>query len=139
MLSQSIEKIKGKILLQSSHILGARNNYNRDVQNHLQHLRLLWGYASSCAYYQDLLIKTVLRNKCSIYLYSLSRHVSAYLMAILRGLVENTKYKGSVVEIEASFNILYDSPEDGHQIGRKHVTIKSINKKTLEHLLRRTY
>jgi hypothetical protein len=35
--------------------------------------------------------KTVLRNECSrcFYLYSLSRHVSAYLMAILRWIVQN--------------------------------------------------
>jgi hypothetical protein len=29
-----------------------------------------------------------------------------------------TKHNGSVVEIATSYNILYDSPEDGHQIGR---------------------
>jgi hypothetical protein len=42
----------------------------------------------------------------------LSQHVSAYLMAILRRIVQN------IVEIATSFNILYGSPEDGHQIGR---------------------
>jgi hypothetical protein len=29
-----------------------------------------------------------------------------------------TKYNGYVVEIATYFNILYDSPEDGHQMGR---------------------
>jgi hypothetical protein len=37
----------------------------------------------------------------------------------------------SVVEIATSCNILYDSLDDGHQIGRKHVAIKGINKNIL--------
>jgi hypothetical protein len=28
-------------------------------------------------------------------------------------------HNGSIVEIATSFNIFYDLPEDGHQIGRK--------------------
>jgi hypothetical protein len=40
-------------------------------------------------------------------------------MAILRRIAHNcTKHNESVVEIATSFNILYDSLEDGHQIGR---------------------
>jgi hypothetical protein len=50
-----------------------------------------------------LTVKTVLRNECSkyFYLYSLSQHVSAYLMAIPRRIVQNIErscyfYNGSV-------------------------------------------
>jgi hypothetical protein len=51
--------------------------------------------------------KTVLRNEYSscFYFYSLSRHVSAYLMAILRCIIQNIErsrcyYKGSVVLVQ---------------------------------------
>jgi hypothetical protein len=54
--------------------------------------------------YSRFVSKTVLRNKCSrcFYLYSLSHHVSAYLMAILKRIVQIIQrscysYNGSVV------------------------------------------
>jgi hypothetical protein len=91
-----------------------------------------WQRKSSLICDSRIVSKTVLRNEYSrcFYLYFLSQNVSAYLMAILRRILQNNKiscyfYNGYVVfsaimcvEIENSFNILYDSPEDGHQIGR---------------------
>jgi hypothetical protein len=65
---------------------------------------LLWGYAACCAYYQGLLVKpSFATNVQDVFiLYSLSQHVSAYLMAILRRIVQNIKgscyfYNGFVV------------------------------------------
>jgi hypothetical protein len=82
-------------------------------------IALLWGYASCCAYYQGLLVKPSSETNISDgFIYSLWRHVSAYLMSNLKRIVKNIKHNRSVVEIATSFNILYDSPEDAHQIGR---------------------
>jgi hypothetical protein len=65
---------------------------------------LLWGLCNLLRVLSRVVSKTVLRNKHTrcFYLYSLSQHVSAYLMAILRRIVELVKrsyhfYNGSVV------------------------------------------
>jgi hypothetical protein len=91
----------------------------------IQKQSLLWGYASCCAYYQGLSVKqSSATNVQDIFiLYTLSQHVSAYLMAILRRIVQNIQrscysYNGSFVGTATSLNNLYDLPEDGHQIGR---------------------
>jgi hypothetical protein len=46
---------------------------SKDTTGFILFTSLLWGYASRCAYYQGLLVKSVLRNECSrcFYLYSL--------------------------------------------------------------------